>query len=74
MADTPKTLSLRIFTKGKQVTYGHATHTVEYVHVIGYLLMVKLSKIDTLVDSEMLTCAPTVFQLPYKVNGTRHEN
>lgn len=60
-------MRMMIFTRGKEVWYNDRPYRVDYVHVIGYKLFLRLEGLHDLVKAEDVYCEPT--ELDFK----RHE-
>lgn len=59
-------IKLPLFRKGSEVTYNGWPYRIEYNHVKGFNLLVKLEGLDELIDTDQLQISPTVFELKVK--------
>ena len=55
-------IRMRVYSSGKEVEYQGRFYRVEYVHLRGMDLLVKLDGIREQIDARHLACEPTVFK------------
>lgn len=58
-----KIIQLPIYKTGKSVIYKNNKYNIDYVHIKGYNIFVKLHGIDELIDSTHIICDVDTFSL-----------